>query len=384
MLSNTYPFFILIFGFYILSFINVIPKRIIKEQQDFFKIIAILLLVIFAGCRWSPWEIGIDADIFDYDTYKIIYNSPIKISNFIQDYFNSNYTIRTMEIGYVFYSTIMRYLIGDNYNIYLLITNTILIYLLFKSFKVNGITGGFFFLCFFYISRLYLQYNFIIMRQAIALMIIWYAFHYIAQGQKYKFYIATIIATLFHSTALITIFTPFLLKINIKKGVFIFICISLFLCNILRITDAIIINTIDIILSLFGKDGIGRFAKYLILEAEGRGMNLLNFIEIIPFVWIATKYKKDLNSFPIGSMYVKMLYIFIFMMIITMNFGFLTRITQYFMFPYIYLLYFYIVKVQSRNKRIILSILGFYLLIYACRYIMIWFYVTPYSFFLSY
>lgn len=383
MLSNTYPFFLLVFGFYILSFINVIPLKIVKEQRDFFKIVVILLLVIFAGCRWSPWEIGIDADIFDYDTYKLVYNAPIKISNFYQDYLNSDYQVKTMEIGYVIYSTIMRFLIGDNYNIYLLTTNALLIYLLFKSFKANGITSGFFFLCYFYISRLYLQYNFIIMRQAIALMIIWYAFHYIAIGKKYKFYIATIISTLFHSTALIAILTPLLLKVKIKKGLFIFICLSLFLCNILRITDTIFINSLDAVLSLFGKEGIGRFAKYILLESEGRGMNLLNFIEIIPFVWIATKYKKDLCNNPTGSMYVKMLYIFIFSMILTMNFGFLTRMTQYFMFPYIYLLYFYIVRTKSKNKRLILSIIGFYLLVYACRYIMIWFYTTPYSFFLS-
>lgn len=382
MLSNTFSFFLLVFGFYILSFINVIPLKIVKEQRDFFKIVAVFFLVIFAGCRWSPWEIGVDADIFDYDTYKIVYQAPIRISHFYQDYLSSDYQVRTMEVGYVFYSTIMRYLIGNNYNIYLLITNAILIFLLFRSFKVNGITRGFFFLCFFYIARLYLQYNFIIMRQAIALMIIWSAFHYIAIGKKYKFYIATIIATLFHSTALIAVFTPFFLKIKMKKNIFIFICISLFLCNILRITDTIFISSLDAVLSLFGQDGIGRFAKYILLEEGRRSMNLLNFIEIIPFVWIATKYNKELCNNPIGSMYVKMLYIFIFSMIVTMNFGFLTRMTQYFMFPYLYLLYFYIARTETKNKRLILSVIGFYLLVYACRYIMIWFYTTPYSFFL--
>ena len=265
----------------------------------------------------------------------------------------------------------------------MLVTNAFLIYLLFKSFKVNGITGGFFFLSFIYLSRLYLQYNFIVMRQAIALMIVWYAFHYIVIGKRYKFYIAIIIATLFHSTALIAMFTPFLLKIKLKKWLFVFLCILLFICNILRVTDFIIVNTIESVLSLFGKDGIGRFAKYFILEGAGRGMNLLNFIEIIPFIWISTKYRRELQSNAFGSMYVKMLYIFIFAMIVTMNFGFLTRMTQYFMFPYIYLLYFYIVRIKSKNKRLVLSLLGFYFLIYVCRYIMIWFYKTPYSFFLS-
>lgn len=382
MLSNTIPFYIFIIGFYILSFINVIPLKIKREQILFLKTISIFLLVVFAGCRWSPWEVGVDANIFDYDTYKIIYNTQLRLSNLFEDYQNSDYTIKTMEFGYICYSNLMHFIIGDNYNLYLLVTNTLLIYLLFRSFKVNGIIGGYFFLTFFYLSRLYLQYNFIIMRQAIALMIVWYAFYFLSTNHHKKFYLITIFASLFHSTALITLITPLLLKINIRNGLYITTCIIIFILNVLHITDLLLVNGIDAILSIFGNDGIGRYAQYILFDSETRGLNLLNFIEITPFIWISIRYKNDLIESSIGYMYVKMLYIYIFLMILTMNFGFLTRMTQYFMFSYIYLLHFYIVKVNSKNKRLILSILGLYLFIYASRYILIWFYKTPYSFFL--
>ena len=78
---------------------------------------------------------GYDIAIFDYGTYKNIYNSPLSIFNFLSEYASSDLEIQSQEIGYVFYSSLCHLLLGENFNLYLLFTNFILIVLFYKSLK---------------------------------------------------------------------------------------------------------------------------------------------------------------------------------------------------------------------------------------------------------
>ena len=49
---------------------------------------------------------GYDIAIFDYGTYKNIYNSQLSIFNFFSEYASSDLEIQSQEIGYVFYSSL--------------------------------------------------------------------------------------------------------------------------------------------------------------------------------------------------------------------------------------------------------------------------------------
>lgn len=231
---------------------------------------------------------GYDIAIFDYGTYQNIYNSPLSIFNFLSEYASSDLEIQSQEIGYVFYSSLCHLLLGDNFNLYLLLTNFILIVLFYKSLKRNEINTALFYLFFFLASRLYLQYNFILLRQAIAMSIIWmWAFPLLLKGEKIKFILVVFVAATFHFTAIIALLSFFMVRDLNTKRIVTFIIIFGIL-NVTRITDYFILTIVDHVLSLMGvSGGIGeKLSKYLLEgDAENgfRGLNMITFIEALPF-----------------------------------------------------------------------------------------------------
>ena len=146
---------------------------------------SLCLLVIFAGGRWSSLEVGYDVGIFDYGTYKNIYNAPLNIVSFFSDYKDSSWEIRGTRnrLCVLFIIMLLLYL-----EIILISICCLLIFLLvvlfYKSMKQNGNKNRPFLFCFF-AARLYLQYNFILLRQAIAMTIIWmWAFPFLLRKEK--------------------------------------------------------------------------------------------------------------------------------------------------------------------------------------------------------
>ncbi len=171
---------------------------------------ALCILMVFAGGRWSHYEVGYDLPVFDYGTYKNIYLSPLYIPDFFQEYASAGYEIKSMEPGYLLYSSLCTLLFGSHYNLYLLFTNCILIILLYKSLRNNNIKYAYFFFAILFASRLYLQYNFILLRQAIALSIVWaWGFPYLVKGNRGKFFLVVFSASLFHFTALLSLLALF-------------------------------------------------------------------------------------------------------------------------------------------------------------------------------
>lgn len=384
MFSNVIPFIAFVLIFWLISQFDVFCISISSLQRRFLLLVALCLLIIFAGCRWSAYEVGYDLNVFDYGTYKNIYNSPLNILNFWEEYSSSNFEIKAQEPGYVFYSSLCHVFLGNNFNVYLLFTNFILIVLFYKSLINNEIKNCYLLLFFFFASRLYLQYNFILLRQAISISIIWFwGFPYVVEKKYVKYCLVVFFASLFHFTALISLLALFFnRKINAK----LFICliaISIFI-SITGLADRMLLLLMQSGVSMIGvSDGIGeKLAKY-ISDDESRKLNILTFVEAIPFGYIAMKFKNELCSTRWGRFYHNMFYIFILLLALTMNFGFLTRACQYFMFSYFFLLAFYFqIKKVNSHKKIFLFVLSFYFLVYSIRYIFIWFYDTKYSFFL--
>ena len=386
MIENVIPFFLFVIFFWCISLTDIFPMSLTSSQKNTLRLVAFLLLIIFAGGRWSAIEVGYDREVFDYSTYKNIYNSSLNISNFLSEYASSGIEIKSTEFGYVLYSSLCFSLFGNNFDVYLLFTNFLLILLLYKSFKNNVIRYGVFFILFFFVARLYFQYNFILLRQAISLSIIWaWGFPCLLKDKKIKFILLVLLASTFHFTALLTLLAVFLNRtLNVRKFVCL-ICLC-FLLSTTKIMDVFLLSIINGALSIIGvSGGIGeKLSKYL-LEGGGeyRGMNILNFAEAVPFFYIVKKFKTELCQSVIGRFYHNMFYLFILLLTITMNFGFLTRAVQYFMFSYIFLLsFFFNAETKGVRKQVFLSLLSCYFFIYSVRYILYWFSSGDYSFFL--
>lgn len=383
MIENVLPFYCFIIILYLVSLRDIYPIRENVEEYNNLLVFTIVLLFIFAGGRWSNLKAGYDITIFDYDTYQTIYNNSLRISNFISDYFNSILLeIKSTEIGYIFYSSFCNKILNFDYNIYLLFTNILLVLFLFKSLKRNGINKGYLFILFYYAARLYLQYNFILMRQAIALVIVWCGFKYLLLNKNKIFYIYVAFAMAFHTSAIIAIIFPFTLKLNISRKLYVIISLLLFASNILHLTDGVLLLIAENFFNIIGGGTGEKLAKYISEDSEYRGLNLLSFVELIPFIYVSYKYYADIIKTKIGFFYYRMFYLFLFLLIVTMNFGFLTRMCQYFMYSIFYFLFFIIDNSKIRHRNLLIKGLGIYLLLYSFRYINFWFYETPYSFFL--
>ena len=376
MFENVFPFYCFIFFFFVLSFLDIRHVNYSSKIGQAVYVIAILVLISFAGCRWSPWTIGVQTWIFDYDTYHTVFDGAPSLKHFFSNYADAPPEIRQMDIGYLLWNSVAHLLVGDNYNLFLLLTNAILIFLLIRGFIKNNIVNGIFFILFFYASRLYLQYNFILIRQAIALVIVWYAFRYLIQNNLKRYFIFVFIAISFHFSALICLFFPLIKRIQIKERWYFVILTILLAMGVLGISGQIIRGLLDASLSAVGIPTTERLMKYL--DFEG-GSNILNFVEAVPFFYIVLTHRDELQSTEEGRLYYNMLYCFIFLMACTMNLSFFTRFWQYMIISYFYLLSYYHGKVYRRD---VFFLLSFYCLVYSSRYIMIWFYDVPYSCFL--
>lgn len=383
MFVNVVPFIFFILYFWLLAQIDVFSIGLSRGNRNTLMIFSLCLLVVFAGGRWSSLEAGYDVGIFDYSTYKNIYLQNISILHFWSEYVASDIEIKAIEPGYIFYSSLCHIFLGDNYNLYLLFTNLLLIILLYKCLKRNDIKYCYFFLFFFFASRLYFQYNFMLLRQTIAMFILWtWGFPSLIKARYIHYVFIVIIASLFHITALIGLLAfVFNRSLNIK-----YLVVSTFVFVVIGVVgnNLILENILEFSLSIFDLGALGeKLGKYL-LEEDTRPLNILNFVEAVPFFYIASKYKCELLKTASGRFYYNMFYVFILLLAITMNFGFLTRMCQYFVFSYFFLLSFYFGNETSliRRKRLF-SLLSCYLLIYSIRYIFMWFYALDYySFFL--
>ncbi|MCD9504172.1 hypothetical protein GLP37_18525 [Photobacterium phosphoreum] len=73
--------------------------------------------------------------------------------------------------------------------------------------------------------------NFEAIRDGISSSILIFAFYYLIRGEDKKYIFIAIIAAMFHKTVFLFLFLPWLIKIEIKPKLFLFLCISLLLSS---------------------------------------------------------------------------------------------------------------------------------------------------------
>ena len=219
----------------------------------------------------------------------------------------------------------------------------------------------------------YFQYNFTLLRQAIAIGFVWVALDDFIKGNLKKYYILVALAISFHFSALVAIVFPLLTKIRFNNYIYFTILVLLVALGYVGISGSILTGFINFTLGSVGLPSASKFLNYL--DQEGSS-NFLNFIEAIPFFYIAITQRKSLEKYQEGIFYINMLYCYILLMALTMNLFFFSRFWQYMMFSYVYLLSFFF---QKSNNRQLLTIMMFYCILYSFRYIMMWFYNVPFS-----
>lgn len=311
------------------ALIDIWPVKVEYRQKVILLACVATILCVFAGFRW--FDVSIGGEIFDYAAYEHAYTHPLDLTNFGDSYQNADNYIRGMDPGYLFISSIFANYICSNANVFFLIVSTLTIFFLIKGFQNNHINKYIFLLLYIYVTRLYIQYNYIMMRQALAMSIVWWAFSYINKNQSKKFILSCIIATAIHLSAGISLIALILNKIKIPlKYCVIIICISLCAALVLP-------NLISNFLVQLGGVAPLIFAKYVsYIQDESSGGNLLNYIECLPFIIIAFKYKKEITADKNGNLFFNMFIFYMFIIGFALISSVAMRITSYFIYPFFF------------------------------------------------
>ncbi|CEJ70999.1 Transmembrane protein EpsG [Chryseobacterium oranimense G311] len=307
-------------------------------------LIFFIILGIFAGSRFN---IGGS----DYMVYELMYENTDKDFSdvFSPDYF----LLMATEKGYIVLMSVFNYL-GADFNTFLLflgITCSIGLYFIFTRYSnIYGVLLMIFF------AKGFLYYFFTAQRQIIAMIICWLAIKFVVERKFLKFFLMVILASLFHTSAIMFLVIYFFcnIKIDNKKAIILLI-ISIAL-------GALKIGTlIGMQISSFLPFGAEKLTDYL--EEEGAaGANILNFIEIIPVLFVILMSRHRIES---KIKYFNLFFnLYVFFVMITFafyDFAFIARLKGYFVIGYIVILssLLYIPNKKTISVGILL-ILAFY------------------------
>lgn len=319
-----------------------------NRNNQIFLIVIGFILIFIAGFRGDFTA--------DYNNYVNLFNYYNKFN------FNQIFSVHFgQEIGYI----ILNKLIGifTNNSLYIiLITSTLTIYLFLKEFKRYSVNLWMSVLLFVTIGAYYTSFNLI--RQILAVAIIFSGSKYIYEKKFIKYSIYILIASLFHKTALIMIIFYFILnyKFNIKK--LIIILISLIFC----------MNYLDKIILFIQK----YFYSYY---TEGKyGMTGFNYknvilpISILIFVLIHY-YKLDLNNNK-TNIWINAIVFFAFFSLLGLKIQMVQRVADFFG-PYALLIIPLIIS-KIKNKEIRIMYI-FFMVVLTIFYNVIFLYGSGYN-----
>lgn len=377
------PYILLFFVFFLMAQFDIWSIKLNKNSQQGMYFFSLALMVFFAGCRWFNVPLNPEPgvwQIFDYTSYEYTYDNALPLSNFISNYVNAEPFIKSMDIGYVFVSSFFSLYIFSDANCFFLMVSFVTITILAFGFKRNHIKNSLFVILFIFLTRLYFQYNFIMIRQAISMVVVWWAMPYITQQKFWKFFFFCILGGLFHFTALLFVISYFFPKINFSNK-FLMCIIPIFLIlSVSGLADKIFLMAIEQGLMYVGLGEKG--AAYIGNGIYKNGINPLNFLEMMPFLYFALKHRIDMCQTPEGKLFFNMTVFYVLFMIITMNFLFLVRFSSYYIYAFFYVINVAYSKVKIYENRVIYGYaFMLYFFLYGVRFINANFYSTGYNLF---
>ncbi|MDT2827203.1 EpsG family protein [Enterococcus viikkiensis] len=332
--------FILFLGIFLLSTILInIGNRKIGAIRNFFIIIGLLLPVLLSTFR----TVGTD-----YGTYLSIFNHSSDLDLL---------TMLTVELGYKeIGNTVIIWIasILGSFRWYLFIYSSatiVLTYNALKKLSPENIT-----ISYFVYLTMYFTQSMNIIRQSLAVAIIFYGYYYLIQRDLKKYLVICIIATSFHMSALIAFPLFFFLdeNNNIRKKLFIVFSFFLIFAVLNYEKFFLFIGGIN----SFGFDRYTEYASYSgSIDTNNKIFFMNLFIFLIVFIFRKKMFKND------------KLYFFYYLMIVGLIFGisgffspYLKRLSLYSEIVYIVVLPMLTDMFEGVNEKILLK----YLLFISC------------------
>jgi hypothetical protein len=255
---------------YILTIASLLLVDYFSNDKDIITVI-VLYVIIVSGIREN-----VGYDYANYVSFYIFENAP--------------------EVGFNLCIKALK-LLGLNYNCMFMMFSFATIMLIYKGIKRYTEHSNLAFLAFILIPGLYLN-SFSIVRQAIAIAILFYGYHYLIEKKYTKYFIMTLLAASFHYTTILTI--PFFLislkAASIKRWVYFVIIIS-----------SVILSQVNLSLFIFQKIlGSTGYVAYAALDDGGISLIKIIVLNVIGvffllFYNVMTDYEKIMCFFTILS-----------------------------------------------------------------------------------
>lgn len=304
------------------------------------KILLILLIGLFA---WFCAERSLATN--DAIPYKNYFDA-LDVENFFS-------IDGTYNLLFEFFAKICKVIFGNNYKLYFAlipVVNCLLIYLVVKQFRVyNAII-----FTIAYISIFGIYYNYIVLRQGMAITMFLFAIYYFRKNKLIGF-LFIVIACLFHESAMfgILVFIPAYIKKVKSKRYFYIVLLLAILLYFTKISDKAIISVAQKILH----SGLlpGRFNKYLLYLTDIEYtydisvLHLLNFIMIALFIhW---KRNTRWDDFLLHTILIGQVFLGLFSTILA-----IVRVVDFYMIAYAIMCVKRMMEYKSKSVKIIFCI----------------------------
>lgn len=339
------PYIFLYTFSFILSLFNYLKENVNKA----FFLLLILFVGVFAGSRYNIGG-------YDYDVYELMYeNTSGKLSEALSsDYF----LLITTEKGYIALMSIFNSL-NFGFNDFLLALGIVCSIGLFFVFTRHSKLP--YVILTIFLAKGFLYYFFTAQRQVIAVVVCWLAIKYIIEKKLIKFLLLTILASFFHTSAIMFLLAYPIANLKLSNKQVVLLLIGSILIGVLKL--GLMLGTFVSGFLPFGAEKLNSY-----LEGDGGGINVLNFIEIVPILFIVlnfrNKMQQKVDNF---NIFFNMYIVFVMITFAFYDFVFISRLKGYFIIGYFIILssLAYIPPKKNMGMGIIFLLLLYCLAVYA-------------------
>lgn len=295
-----------------------------RKNHVFFYNLLMFILILIAGLRW---HVGGDSFV-----YQDIFNNPNKIAEM------------AIEPGFSFFIFTSKKILNEFWFFQLLhaIFVNVILFKFFNKYTPFKFTAVLIYLYFYYF-----YFNMEILREVLSICIFCYwGYPQLVKKDYFKYYIFTIIAILFHTSAIILVIIPLLSKIKFNKKGIIYLSLLFTLVLSLLIFFPNILNFSDV--------AFNKFSTYSRHSFSFNGM-VYNFIifGLFPFFYI--KFNEKYLSHNIFSNLIIPYYFIIFLYLYFSGLGRFINYFGPFMVVFLANSFFIIVKFKKfKNMRLIM------------------------------
>lgn len=270
-----------------------------KSNSKIFLVLSFSIPMLIGGLRY---KVGTD-----YELYLMLYNNNSKV-----------------DWGFQIINYIAK--LFNNPQILFFIYNFLTLFFVFKGMK--NIKQSYRSLAYFCFLFIFYTSSFNIMRQMLAVSIIFYAYKYIDEKNFKKYCFWVFIATCFHNTAALCLLLYFLINTKNKKIVFWYMLILIF----------IVLNYESLIILLGKIPFLSKFVRYQEYTGKQSFNNYSFYFEFIVTIYMLIFYKRLINKNQSNQNYIFMAIISLILMFTGFSNPAVKRIANYFKMSHIILL----------------------------------------------